>query len=75
MNDDKELEAKVAALPKDNMEEAIKAGIALAAEHGYEFTAEEWDAFNAAEEERPLSDSELDLVAGGGNKTTTDCIM
>ena len=40
--------------------------VALAAEHGYEFTAEEaqtvWDAAQDSE----LSDFELEMVSGGG---------
>lgn len=41
-------------------------GIALAAQYGFEFTSDEWNDFNYVNEERPLSEQELESVAGGG---------
>lgn len=59
---------KLTALTQDDPDAMIKEGLAFATELGYDITVDDWNEFNASNEDRPLSDDEMDMVAGGGSK-------
>ena len=62
--EDKELQAKLNALPKDDFNAAMEKGLAIAKEAGFDFTADEWkQALKDVYGE--LSEEDLKNVAGG----------
>ena len=60
------LQEKLGDLPKDDVEVAISQGIETAKEAGFDFSKEDFLAYNAIKEAE-LSDADLDKVSGSGS--------
>ena len=67
------LQEKLGALSKDDMDNAIAQGLQIAKEAGFEFTKEDFLAYNAQIiKESELADSDLEQVAGGTTVYTVE---